>query len=90
MRAEIAMPKTPGVGVGIIITKDEQVLSLRRKDVHGAGSWSTPGGHLEFSVDKETRFLGKNLVSHPRSCVFCEICYNCCYYSTTIIPSSLS
>jgi 8-oxo-dGTP diphosphatase len=43
----------PRVGVGIIITKGQQVLLLRRKYVHGAGSWSTPGGHLEFGETPE-------------------------------------
>ncbi len=42
------MSKAPRVGVGIIITKGEQVLLLRRKNVHGSGSWTTPGGHLDF------------------------------------------
>ncbi len=45
--------KAPRVGVGIIITKDESVLLLRRKNVHGAGSWSTPGGHLEYGESPE-------------------------------------
>jgi len=39
--------------VGTIITKGERVLLLRRKYVHGAGSWSTPGGHLEFGESPE-------------------------------------
>jgi 8-oxo-dGTP diphosphatase len=51
------MSKTPSVGVGIVITetitKGERVLLLRRKYVHGAGSWSTPGGHLEFGESPE-------------------------------------
>lgn len=47
------MQKMPRVGVGIIITKDESVLLLRRRNVHGAGSWSTPGGHLEFGESPE-------------------------------------
>ncbi|HNT75748.1 MAG TPA: NUDIX domain-containing protein [Anaerolineae bacterium] len=34
----------PRVGVGVIITQDDQVLLLRRANVHGAGSWSTPPG----------------------------------------------
>jgi len=34
-------PSTPRVGVGVIITKDQQVLLLRRRNVHGAGAWST-------------------------------------------------
>ena len=47
------MQKAPSVGVGIIITKGEEVLLLKRKNVHGAGSWSTPGGHLEFGESLE-------------------------------------
>ena len=37
-----------GVGVGILIRKAHQVLLVKRKSVHGAGTWSPPGGHLEF------------------------------------------
>ena len=44
----------PSVGVGVIILKDEQVLLLKRKGVHGSGSWSPPGGHLEFGESFET------------------------------------
>jgi 8-oxo-dGTP diphosphatase len=46
-------PSTPRVGVGVIITKDQQVLLLRRRNVHGAGAWSTPGGHLDFGESPE-------------------------------------
>jgi 8-oxo-dGTP diphosphatase len=45
--------RTPRVGVGIIIHKGDQVLLLQRKNVHGAGSWSTPGGHLDFGESPE-------------------------------------
>ncbi len=41
------------VGVGMIITRDDSVLLLRRKGVHGEGTWSTPGGHLEFGESFE-------------------------------------
>ena len=44
---------TPRVGVGVIVTKDQQVLLLRRRNVHGAGTWSTPGGHLDFGESPE-------------------------------------
>ncbi len=47
------MSTMPKVGVGVIITKGAQVLLLRRQNVHGAGSWSTPGGHLEFGESPE-------------------------------------
>jgi 8-oxo-dGTP diphosphatase len=43
----------PKVGVGCILTRGGQVLLIRRKNVHGAGSWSTPGGHLEFGETPE-------------------------------------
>ena len=43
----------PRVGVAAIILKDGRVLLIRRKGVHGEGSWSTPGGHLEFGETPE-------------------------------------
>jgi 8-oxo-dGTP diphosphatase len=43
----------PRVGVGVIITQGEQVLLMKRKNAHGAGSWSTPGGHLEYGESPE-------------------------------------
>ena len=42
-----------GVGVGVLITRANQVLLLRRRNVHGAGTWSTPGGHLDFGETPE-------------------------------------
>lgn len=40
------MIESPKVGVGVLIRRGEEVLLVRRKAVHGDGSWSTPGGHL--------------------------------------------
>lgn len=37
----------PRVGVGIIVRRNNEILLLRRKNVHGDGTWSTPGGHLD-------------------------------------------
>ena len=45
--------KHPRIGVGIIVEKDGKVLLLKRKNVHGAGSWSTPGGHLDYGEKPE-------------------------------------
>jgi 8-oxo-dGTP diphosphatase len=42
------MPNNPRVGVGVIVAKRDRVLLLERKGVHGQGTWSTPGGHLEY------------------------------------------
>ncbi len=39
--------ENPKVGVAAIIIRDGKVLLIKRKGVHGQGSWSTPGGHLE-------------------------------------------
>ena len=38
----------PKVGLSIIVTRGNEVLIGKRKGAHGAGSWSFPGGHLEF------------------------------------------
>lgn len=38
----------PRVGIGIIIIKDNTILLGKRKNIHGDGCWSIPGGHLEF------------------------------------------
>ena len=45
--------KLVGVGVGVIIRQGSQVLLCRRVNVPGAGSWSTPGGHLDFGETPE-------------------------------------
>jgi len=43
------MDQLPKVGIGVIIVKDNKVLLGKRKNAHGADSWSFPGGHLEFN-----------------------------------------
>jgi 8-oxo-dGTP diphosphatase len=45
--------KFPKVGVGVIIQQDGQILLLKRKGSHGAGTWSLPGGHLEWNEELE-------------------------------------
>ena len=49
------MPKKddPRVGVAAIIERDGQVLLIKRKNAHGAGSWAVPGGHLEHGETPE-------------------------------------
>jgi 8-oxo-dGTP diphosphatase len=41
--------KTPRVGVSVIIVRDGKVLMGKRKGSHGSGTWSFPGGHLEYN-----------------------------------------
>lgn len=41
-------PRVPYVGVGCVLMRAGRILLVRRQGAHGAGSWSTPGGHLDF------------------------------------------
>jgi 8-oxo-dGTP diphosphatase len=47
------MNQKPQVGTAIIITRDDKVLLMKRKGPHGQGTWSTPGGHLDFGEPLE-------------------------------------
>jgi 8-oxo-dGTP diphosphatase len=47
------MKKSPKIGVGVIVIKDNKVLLGKRKNAHGEGSWCFPGGYLEFNEDIE-------------------------------------
>jgi len=42
------MPQRPQVEVGVLITKDDQVLLMKHSNVQGDEIWSTVGGHLEY------------------------------------------
>ena len=37
----------------MIITRGSEVLLVRRHNVHGTGTWSTPGGHVDFGESPE-------------------------------------
>jgi len=41
------------VGVGVFVFKDGNFLLQKRQGSHGAGTWSLPGGHLEFGESFE-------------------------------------
>ena len=41
------------VGIGVFVIKDGKFLLLRRKASHGEGTWSLPGGHMEFGESFE-------------------------------------
>ncbi|HEX8994036.1 MAG TPA: NUDIX hydrolase [Candidatus Paceibacterota bacterium] len=47
------MENRPKVGVGVVIRKDGKVLVGKRLSAHGNGTWSPPGGHLEFGESWE-------------------------------------
>ena len=38
----------PQVGVACIVMRGSRILLMRRAGRHEPGTWSTPGGHLEF------------------------------------------
>ena len=43
------MENRPKVGVGVFVIKDGKILLGKRKNAHGVGCWSCPGGHLEYN-----------------------------------------
>ena len=43
----------PGVGLSVILMKDDKVLLGKRKGSHGAGTWAFPGGHIELYEEFE-------------------------------------
>jgi 8-oxo-dGTP diphosphatase len=47
------MDEKPNVGTALIITRDDTLLLMKHKGPHGAGTWSPPGGHLDFGETLE-------------------------------------
>jgi 8-oxo-dGTP diphosphatase len=47
------MDDKPKVGTALILTRDNKVLLMKRKGPHGTGTWSPPGGHLDFGETLE-------------------------------------
>ena len=47
------MHAAPRVGVAVIIEQGDRVLLIRRRGAHGGGTWSTPGGHLDYGETPE-------------------------------------
>ena len=43
----------PTIGVAVFVRKSDQFLMLQRTGAHGAGTWSVPGGHLEYGESIE-------------------------------------
>ena len=43
--------RRPFVGVGVLVFRGDRVLLGLRRGAHGAGTWSPPGGHLEYGEE---------------------------------------
>lgn len=41
----------PRVGVGCIVRRGSDVLLIHRRGAHGEGTWSSPGGNLDFGEE---------------------------------------
>ncbi|MFH0853392.1 MAG: NUDIX hydrolase [bacterium] len=69
------MNNRPLIGLGVIVIKDNKVLMGKRRNAHGEGHWSFPGGHLEYQeapedgalreVKEETGLTVVNIVPGP-------------------------
>jgi 8-oxo-dGTP diphosphatase len=46
------MTRRVGVGIGVIVVRDQHVLMVQRRH-RGAASWSFPGGYLDFGETPE-------------------------------------
>lgn len=47
------MHSHPRVGIAVFVVRNKKFLMLKRKGSHGEGTWSVPGGHLEFGESFE-------------------------------------
>jgi 8-oxo-dGTP diphosphatase len=47
------MTQKPEVGVALILARDDKVLLMKRKGPHGPGTWTVPGGHMDFGETPE-------------------------------------
>ena len=41
------------VGVSTLVMNGDRVLLIKRANVHGAGTWAPPGGHMDFGESIE-------------------------------------
>lgn len=67
--------KQPKIGVGVLVVQNGQLLLGERINSHGSGTWSPPGGHLEFGespadcaareLREETGLIATEIVPGP-------------------------
>jgi 8-oxo-dGTP diphosphatase len=49
----LTSPPRVGAGVGVLVGRGDRVLLGKRVGSHGAGTWSAPGGRLEYGESFE-------------------------------------
>jgi 8-oxo-dGTP diphosphatase len=42
-----------GVGIGVLVKNEGKILMIHRQNSHGHGTWSCPGGHIDFGESFE-------------------------------------
>lgn len=47
------MEKHIKVGLAVLVWRDDKIIFFKRRGSHGHGTWSVPGGHLEFGESWE-------------------------------------
>ncbi len=43
----------PRAGVALFVVRDGKILFMHRQSPHGKGTWSAPGGHVEYGESPE-------------------------------------
>lgn len=65
--------KSVGVGVAVIVRRNDKILMGRRKGTHGDGTWSLPGGLMEYGETPVGAALRELREEIGEQCVFSEI-----------------
>lgn len=64
----------PKVGIGVIVKDGSRILLMKRQNSHGSGTWSSPGGHLEYGESFEECAIRETFeetgvtIRNPRYC----------------------
>ncbi|MCH9620319.1 MAG: RNA pyrophosphohydrolase [Chlamydiales bacterium] len=75
MENAVLMSQKTKVGIGILVTRNGQILLGKRINAHGVGCWGAPGGHLEYGespaecaareLEEETSLIATDIMPGP-------------------------